>query len=55
MPSCRNCGGFVTRRYARVFAPEDVESDGEVRVCPDCEDKIRDTDGSVREARSPRE
>jgi NAD-dependent SIR2 family protein deacetylase len=39
MPECQNCGGHVTRRYARVFTPDGVENP---RVCPDCEDKIRD-------------
>lgn len=53
MPECRNCGGFVTRQYARVFAPEWVEEANEVRVCPDCRDKIRDG-ADVRESRSPR-
>ncbi|ESP87627.1 DUF7563 family protein [Candidatus Halobonum tyrrellensis] len=50
MPECRNCGSFVTERYVRVFAPEGME---EVRVCPSCEDMVRDGAG-VREARSKR-
>lgn len=53
MPDCQNCGSFVTREYVRVFAPEDVE-DG-VRVCPECPDKIRDPDGTVRDARVNRQ
>lgn len=53
MAECRNCGGFVTDAYARVFAPDDVEADGEVRVCPACEDKVRDG-SEVREARALR-
>lgn len=50
MPTCRNCGSFVTERYVRVFAPEGMDS---VRVCPSCEDKVRDG-AEVREARSKR-
>lgn len=50
MPECQNCGSFVTEAYARVFTPRNVE---EPRVCPDCEDKIRDG-SDVRKARSPR-
>lgn len=50
MPECRNCQSFVTERYVRVFSPPEVDG---VRVCPDCEDKVRDGAG-VREARSKR-
>lgn len=50
MPTCQNCGAFVTKAYARVFTPADVE---EPRVCPECEDRIRDG-ADVREARSVR-
>ncbi|MFC7136945.1 DUF7563 family protein [Halobaculum litoreum] len=50
MPECTNCGGFVTERYVRVFAPDGLEN---VRVCPNCEDKLRDG-ADVREARSKR-
>ncbi|WP_327050955.1 DUF7563 family protein [Halomicrococcus gelatinilyticus] len=50
MPECKNCGTFVTADYARVFTPQGVD---EPRVCPECEDKIRDG-ADVREARSPR-
>jgi len=39
MPECQNCGSFVTDAYARVFTPTDQ---GEPRVCPNFEDKIRD-------------
>ncbi|MFT4880925.1 MAG: hypothetical protein ACI9CA_000211 [Natronomonas sp.] len=52
MPTCQNCGGFVTERYVRVFAPEGYEQDGP-RVCPNCEDKLRDG-AEVRAARSSR-
>lgn len=51
MPECLNCGAFVTEEYVRVFTPE--EFDGP-RVCPSCEDKVRDGAG-VREARSKRQ
>ncbi|WP_164974775.1 DUF7563 family protein [Halegenticoccus tardaugens] len=50
MPECQNCGAFVTERYVRVFAPDGYT---DVRVCPACEDKVRDG-ASVREARSKR-
>ena len=50
MPRCRNCDAFVTDAYVRVFAPNDM---GVVRVCPNCEDKLRDG-AEVREARSTR-
>lgn len=50
MPECKNCGGFVTAQYVRVFAPDEMEN---ARVCPNCEDKLRDGNG-VRRARSPR-
>lgn len=50
MPECKNCGSFVTQQYVRVFAPRGNE---DVRVCPDCEDMVREG-ASVREARSKR-
>ena len=50
MTECQNCGAFVTAAYARVFTPNGVE---DPRVCPQCEDKIRDG-SDVREARSTR-
>ena len=50
MPDCQNCGAFVTQDYARVFTPTNAD---QPRVCPRCEDKIRDG-AEVREARSPR-
>jgi len=50
MPTCQNCGSFVTDAYTRVFTPDDEETP---RVCPNCEDKIRDG-AQVREARSTR-
>lgn len=50
MPHCQNCGGHVTKDYARVFTPTDVD---QPRVCPNCPDKLRD-DGKVREARASR-
>ncbi|WP_438268181.1 DUF7563 family protein [Halocatena salina] len=45
MPQCQNCDAFVSRQYARVFTPNDVSNP---RVCPNCEDKVRDGN-SVRE------
>ena len=48
---CQNCGAHVSQSYADVFTPEDVE---DPRVCPSCPDKIREGDGSIRDARSSR-
>lgn len=50
MPECQNCGSFVTPAYVRVFVPEELDHP---RVCPQCEDKIREGP-DVRDARSPR-
>lgn len=50
MARCQNCESFVSDRYARVFTPEGVD---DPRVCPNCEDKLRDG-AEVREARSSR-
>ncbi|WP_255170656.1 DUF7563 family protein [Natrononativus amylolyticus] len=50
MPTCQNCGGFVTERYVRVFAPSGID---DPRVCPACPDKVRDG-ADVRAARSAR-
>ena len=50
MPACENCDGFVTDNYVRVFAPPEMDT---VRVCPHCEDELRDG-AEVREAYSPR-
>lgn len=50
MPKCQNCQSFVTADYARVFAPDGMEHP---RVCPHCEDLIRDG-ADVRQARSTR-
>lgn len=46
----RQLWGFVTDLYARVFAPPEVHG---VRVCPNCEDKLR-SGAEVREAHSLR-
>jgi NAD-dependent SIR2 family protein deacetylase len=50
MPRCSNCDEFVTENYVRVFAPSELET---VRVCPYCEDIVRDG-AAVREAKAPR-
>ena len=50
---CQNCDSHVTKHYARIHAPEGEEEKGP-RVCPNCEDKVREGDGTVREARAPR-
>lgn len=51
MPRCKNCDSFVTDDYVRVFAPDDLDG---VRVCPNCEDKLRDG-AEIRDARSTRQ
>lgn len=51
VPDCSNCEGFVTQQYVNVFAPTGETS---VRVCPNCEDLVRDGSG-VRKARSKRQ
>lgn len=50
MPNCQNCSSFVTVQYVRVFAPTGRDS---VRVCPNCEDIIRDG-AEVRQAHAIR-
>ena len=50
MPTCKNCGSFVTTDYVRVFTPNEVDRP---RVCPSCEDLVRDG-ADVREARATR-
>ena len=49
MPSCSNCGAFVTREYARVFS---IPGEDGVRVCPSCPNKIREDGVKVREKRA---
>ena len=39
MPHCDNCEGFVTGAYVRVFTPPGMAT---VRVCPNCEDMVRE-------------
>lgn len=53
MATCKNCERHVSDAYARVFAPREVESGGEVRVCPNCPDKVREG-AEVRDSRSAR-
>lgn len=50
MPTCGNCGSFVTSQYVRVFTPEEID---EPRVCPRCEDLVREG-STIREAKSQR-
>jgi hypothetical protein len=45
---CQNCGNEVSKRYVDVFEPDGVD---QPRVCPDCEDLVRDGNG-VREKRA---
>ena len=51
MPTCQNCDAVVSKRYVMVFAPNGVEHP---RVCPHCEDKVRDG-GDVRPSRVRRQ
>ncbi|WP_433634744.1 DUF7563 family protein [Halomicrococcus sp. NG-SE-24] len=48
MPTCQNCDSFVTQRYVRVFSPRDMANP---RVCPACEDKVRDG-ADIRQSRT---
>lgn len=50
MPHCQNCDAHVTLQYVRVFAPDGVEAP---RVCPHCEDKVRDG-AEIRETKARR-
>lgn len=45
---CRGCGSHVRKDYARVFAPDGTDRP---RCCPNCEDLIRDGDGTIRKKR----
>jgi len=51
MARCDNCSSFVTAQYVRVFAPHERET---VRVCPHCEDRVRDR-AEVRPTQSTRQ
>ncbi|WP_423984885.1 DUF7563 family protein [Haladaptatus sp.] len=48
MLNCQNCVWFVTTSYACVFTPPGTT---DPRVCPNCEDEVRDG-AAVRDARS---
>ncbi|MEF8774279.1 MAG: hypothetical protein V5A37_06135 [Halobacteriales archaeon] len=50
MKQCGNCGSTITEQYVRVFAPTDRDT---VRVCPYCEDLVRDG-AETRPSHSPR-
>jgi len=47
-PQCR-CGSFVSREYVRVFAPDDLDGDADVRACPTC--NLLREQGDIRESR----
>ena len=40
---------MVTRDYIRVFVPPDVDAP---RVCPHCDDRVRDGNGQPRDKRA---
>jgi DNA-directed RNA polymerase subunit RPC12/RpoP len=42
---CENCGAQLVDGYAAVFESEDEQK---VRACTNCEDKVRERDGTVR-------
>lgn len=44
--TCDNCGEPVTERYWRVFSVDE-----QLECCPECPDRIREADGTVREVR----
>ena len=48
MPECLNCDSHVTEQYARVFTPDEYDAP---RVCPHCENKMRDGNG-IREKKT---
>lgn len=50
MRECNNCGSSVSKRYVKVFARDETSGP---RVCPYCEDVVRDG-AEVREARATR-
>jgi len=43
MPACDNCGGFVTRDFARVFG----DNEGTVQACLECSDRTAIRDSGV--------
>lgn len=45
---CKGCGSHVRKDYVRVFSPD---GDDRPRCCPNCEDLIREPDGTIREKR----
>lgn len=53
MPTCENCGSFVTENYVRVFG----DRNGEVYACPHCRTRIQDpqAEGNFRKRRSSAE
>lgn len=50
-PYCQSCGNHVQKDYIEVMEPD---SEPGARVCPHCEELIREGDGTIREARSTR-
>jgi len=52
MPKCQHCEAHVTADYVRVFS---ANGQDDVRVCPNCEDRVRDKHGKPRQARADRD
>ena len=48
---CQHCGSQLTPEFVKVFEPEEQEGDGP-RVCPNCDDLVRDNFGEIREKRN---
>lgn len=46
---CQNCGAHVDKQFAKVFEPE---HEGAPRACPNCEDLVREGDGTIRQKRT---
>ncbi|ELY70820.1 hypothetical protein C490_06002 [Natronobacterium gregoryi SP2] len=46
---CQNCGSHVDKQFAKVFEPE---KEGAPRCCPNCENLVREGDGTIRPARN---
>jgi hypothetical protein len=46
---CQNCGSHVSKQFVKVFEGAD---EGRPRCCPNCDDLVREGDGTVREKRT---
>jgi len=46
---CQNCGTSISAQYVKVYEPDGVE---QPRACPNCDDVVREGDGTIRESRT---